>query len=198
LTGTVRTPARRSTANPTSTGAWSRPAPRAALPRSAIVTSIVGSPSSSPAGCSATLPTSATRPRAVRPVGSSTVTASPVRASACRVASRSTVTCRRVDETAASVRPGAACSPTAAWASPIRVAPGRKTTSPRVSVASSTSPRSSWKRSTAAVVAQSQVSSTVMSPSGSWPSATRLRSSWRTSAPSLIPGAKSRHAGRRP
>jgi hypothetical protein len=164
------------------------------------VTSIVGSASwsSLPLGLVATLPTSVIRPRAVVPVGSSTVTVSLSRAIDCRRASRSTVTLRSVDEMSASWAPGASCWPTVALASPIRVAPGRKTTSPWASVPSSSSPRARWKRLTAAVVAQSQSSSIVMSWSGSWPSARRLRSSWRTSAPSVMPGAKSRHAGSSP
>jgi hypothetical protein len=70
---------------------------------------------------------------------------------------------RLVDVNSASRAPAATACPTVACTSPTRVGPGRNTTSPLASVPSSVSPWSSWKRSTAAVVAAVQSSSIVMS-----------------------------------
>ena len=200
LTGTASTSSRRSTAKPTSTGAWSRPVPRAALPRSAIVTSIVGSPCSSSAGCSATLPTSHDRPAGAAARRQLDGHARRPRAPA-----------------AAGSRPGRPGHAPRGGGHVGQRGPGRhglpgdrlRLADPRrpgaehdLALARASrppsSPCSSWKRWTAAVVAQSHSSSTVRSPSGSCPSARRLRSSWRMSPPSSIHGSKSRQAGRRP
>ena len=77
------------------------------------------------------------------------------------------MTSRSVEDSCAISAPGAIAWPTVAFTSPTRVAPSRNTTSPWVSVPSSVRPWSSWKRTTAAVVAPVQSSSIVMSWSAS-------------------------------
>ena len=88
-----------------------------------IVTSIVGSPSSSPAGCSATLPTRVIRPRAVRPSAARRSRRRP-RARAAGASRRGRRSRAARSRTAsASSRPRRSAGRPAALASPIRVAP---------------------------------------------------------------------------
>ena len=85
--------------------------------------------------------------------------------------------------------------PTEALTVETRRAPGRNTIWPSVTVPVWVWPSEACQRSTAAVVAESKCSSTVIAWPVSKPSATRFRSSSWTSGPSPTPADSVRYAG---